>query len=241
MGETMKRLLTVAFGTLLLLVAMNGVAHAEKPVLGVADFTNEAHGAYWWRDGVGHDLAGMLTNELAAIGSFTMVERSKIESVLAEQNLNAAGRIAPGTGADIGRLTGAQYIVLGTVTAFEGSQEQGAGIGYKGLRLGGKRSEAYLAVDVRVVDSTTGEIAHVKTIEGRAGGRGVSVGGYRGGYSGSLATEEKTPVGEAIRAAVIYIGDYLDCVMVQQDGCEAEFAAQDSARREKKKGKLKLD
>lgn len=238
----MKRLVVATLAVSVLLVGLSGVAQAQQPVLAVADFTNDATGVYWWRHGVGRDLAGMLTNELAATGSFSMVERSRVDAVLTEQDLADSGRIAPGTGAEIGEMLGAQYLVLGTVTAFEESTgKQGAGIGYKGIRIGGKRGKSYLAVDVRVVDSTTGEIAHVKTIEGRAGSRGISVGGYRHGFSGALATEEKTPAGEAIRAAVIYISEYLDCVMVEQDGCEAEFDAQDEARREKKKGKLKLD
>ena len=38
----------------------------------------------------GWELSGMLTNELAATGSFSMVERSKLEHVLDEQNLAAS-------------------------------------------------------------------------------------------------------------------------------------------------------
>ena len=45
----------------------------------------------------------------------------------------------------------------------------------------------------------------------------------------------------AIRAALIEITDYLDCVMVRQDGCEAEYDAKESRRREKTKGALDLD
>ena len=37
---------------------------------------------------MGWELAGMLSNELAATNAFRIVERSKLESVLSEQLLN---------------------------------------------------------------------------------------------------------------------------------------------------------
>ena len=117
-----------------------GSAMADKPVLGVAEFTNNVTGVYWWNADVARDLSGMLTNELAATGSFSMVERSKLEHVLAEQNLAASGRIEAGTGAKIGKLTGAEYMVMATVTAFEeNTKGTGGGIGYKGIRVGGQQ------------------------------------------------------------------------------------------------------
>src|SRR5678815_1241551 len=88
----------------------------SKPVVGVAEFTNES-GAAWWRGGVGWELSGMLSNELSSSGAFRVVERQKLQSVLEEQNLAASGRVAKGTGAKIGKVTGAQYLITGTVTA----------------------------------------------------------------------------------------------------------------------------
>lgn len=80
----------------------------RKPSIGVTEFKNES-GAAWWRGGVGWELAGMLSNELAATGKFRIAERSKLESVLEEQNLAASGRVKAGTGARLGQVTGAQY------------------------------------------------------------------------------------------------------------------------------------
>ena len=64
-------------------------ARGDKPVIGVIEFKNES-GAGWWSGGVGWELAGMLSNELGATNAFRVVERSKLESVLAEQNLMCA-------------------------------------------------------------------------------------------------------------------------------------------------------
>ena len=239
----MQQKLVLAISLCALLLGA-GSALADKPVVAVAEFVNEVTGAHWWTGSseVGWELSGMLTNEMAATGAFSMVERTKLEHVLNEQNLAASGRIAPGTGAKMGKLAGAQYLVMGTVTAFEeGTKGTGGGIGYKGLRLGGKKGEAYLAVDLRVVNATSGTVDWVRSVEARAKSKGVSVGAYRGGWSGSLAHHQKTPVGKAIRAMVIEASDYLECAMVRQDNCLAEFDAKEKRRRESSKKGIKLD
>jgi len=58
---------------------------------------------------------------------------------------------------------------------------------------------------------------------------------------GNLAHEENTPTGKAIRAALVEITDYLDCVMVKRDGCEADFNAKEQKRRQGDKKAIKLD
>ncbi len=219
-----------------------GAAFAEKPVLGVAEFRNTASGVYWWGGGVGWELSGMLTNELAATNSFRVVERSKLEHVLREQDLADYGRVAKGTGAKIGKLTGAQYLVLGTVSAFERNvSKTRGGVGFRGVRVGGKKEDAYLAVDLRVVDTTTGEIKFARTVEGRAASKGIRLGLYRGGFGGNLEKENKTPAGKAIRAAIVEITDFLECAMVKKGGCMAEYDAKERKRRDSLKDSIKLD
>jgi curli biogenesis system outer membrane secretion channel CsgG len=213
----------------------------SKPSVGVAEFTNQSAAA-WWRGGVGWELSGMLSNELSSSGDFRVVERQKLQAVMEEQNLGASGRVAAGTGAKIGKITGAQYLITGTVTAFEeNTSSTGGGLSFKGIGFGGKQSEAYLAVDVRVINTTTSDVEFARTIEGRSKSSGVSVGVYRGGFGGSLAHEENTPAGKAIRAALVEITDYLDCVMVKRDGCKADFDAKEQKRRQGDKKAIKLD
>lgn len=222
-------------------VSATALAQSGKPSVGVAEFKNES-GAAWWRGGVGWELSGMLSNELSSTGSFRVVERAKLERVLEEQNLAASGRVKSGTGAKIGELTGAQYLVMGTVTSYEENvASTGGGLSFKGISLGGKKSDAYIAVDIRVVNATTGEVDFSRTVEGRTSGGGVSVGVFRGGFGGSLANEKNTPAGKAIRAVLVEVTDYLSCVMVERDGCEGDYAAKERKRRDSNKKGLKLD
>ena len=228
------------FAFLLMFIAGTLMA-GQKPVVAVNEFKNETS-AGWWYGGAGRDLADMLTNELQATGNFKMVEREKLAAVLDEQDLADSGRIKKGTGAKIGKLTGAQYIVTGSLSAYEENvQGTGGGLSFRGISVGGKKESAYLAVDLRVIDTTTGEIEFVRTVEGRSSGGGVAVGLYRGGFGGNLAKQEKTPAGKAIRAAIVEISDYLSCAMVEQGDCMAEYEAKESSRREKTKKAIKLD
>jgi len=214
---------------------------AGKPVMAVAEFQNRTSAA-WWYGGVGDDLAGMLTNELAGTGKFKMVERDKLAAVLDEQDLADSGRIKKGTGAKIGKLTGAQYLVVATLSAFESDVKgTGGGLSFRGISVGGKKEDAYMAVDLRVIDTTTGEIEFTRSVEARASSGGLAVGVYRGGFGGNLSKYEKTPTGKAIRAVVMEISDYLSCAMVDKGDCMAEYEAKEGARREKTKKAIKLD
>lgn len=214
---------------------------AEKPVLAVAEFKNQTS-AGWWRGGVGWELSDMLTNELASMEKFKMVERRKLQSVLGEQDLAASGRIRPGTGAKIGQVTGAQYLVTGTVSAYEEKTEgMGGGISFRGISVGGKSEDAYMAVDLRVINTTTGDIEFSRTVEAKSSGGGINIGVYRGGFGGQLSRYENTPAGKAIRGVLMEISEYLGCVMVDKDSCLAEYKGKETKRREKTKGSIKLD
>jgi len=214
---------------------------ARKPTLGVTEFKNETS-AGWWHGSVGWELSGMLANELASTGDFRVLERNKLESVLAEQDLGASGRVRQSTAAKIGKLTGAQFLVMGTVTSFEeNTADTGGGISFGGFSIGGKKQDAYIAIDIRVVNSNTGEIDFARTVEGRSKSSGIHFGVNKGGFGGDLASQNKTPTGKAIRAAIMEVTDYLGCVMVYKDECMDDYKAKERHRRKRTKGAIDLD
>ena len=47
-----------------------------------------------------------------------MVERAKLQQIQAEQDLNASNRAAQGKGARIGKIRGADAILMGDITVF---------------------------------------------------------------------------------------------------------------------------
>jgi curli biogenesis system outer membrane secretion channel CsgG len=224
-----------------LLFAASAAFAGSKPVIAVSEFRNDT-AANWWSSEVSRDLAGMLSNELSSTGKFRLVERHKLGAVLDEQDLAASGRVSKSTGAQLGKMTGAQYVVVATVSAFDSkTRETGGGLSFRGISVGGKSDEAYIAVDLRVIDTTTGEIAYSRTVEARSSGGGVSVGVYRGGFGGHLSNYENTPTGKAIRGVIMEISDYLGCAMVDQDECMTEYAQKEQSRKAKTKKSIRLD
>ena len=71
-----------------------------------------------------------------------------------------------------------------------------------GVRLGGNRSKAHIAMDIRLIDSSTGRVLQSHRVEAEAKSTGLAIGlDYR---QGSIGTDQfaKTPFGEAARKAV---------------------------------------
>lgn len=216
-------------------------AKQDKISLGVKEFRNNTN-AGWWHSGVGADLASMLSNELSSSGKFSLVERDKLQGVLDEQELAASGKVSPKKAAEAGKLTGAQYIVYGTVSAYEeNTSSTGGGLSFGGISVGGDKGTAYLAVDIRIIDTTTGEVEMSRTIEGKSGSGGINVGFYKNGLGGNLKKEEKTPAGKAIRACVVEISEYLECAMVDKGDCLDKYKKKEEKRRKKTKEAIDLD
>ena len=238
----MKRMVAFVVLAMTLGLISNGFA-AEKPRIGVLRFTNDTS-AGWWNAGVGRELQDMLASELVSTKAFQVLERKEIDAVLGEQELGASGRISRSTRAKMGKIKGAKYLVAGTVSAFEeNTSGTGGGISIGPISIGGKKDKAYMAVDLKVIDTTTGEIVDARTVEASSSGGGLSFGGHAGIFSGSLGKYEKTPTGKAIRACIIEIAEYLECSLVRgkDDDCMEDYAAKESRRKAKTKKSIELE
>jgi curli biogenesis system outer membrane secretion channel CsgG len=230
----------ILFVTTALLVSVSAHA-ASKPVVGIAEFKKSVS-VNWWGGQVGRDMADMLANELMGTKKFRVVERQKLNAVIAEQDLAASGRIKRGTGAKTGELTGARYLITGTVSSYEEDvADTGGGLSFKGISLGGSKGKAYIAIDLRVIDSSTGEVVDSRTVEANSSKGGLRLGFFKGGLGGNFKTKKKTPAMKAVRAVIIEITDYLACSMVEKDGCLSDYDAKESRRRAKTKGSISLE
>jgi curli biogenesis system outer membrane secretion channel CsgG len=211
---------------------------SSKPVIGVLKFQDET-GAMFLQGGVGRALTTMLTNELSARPSLTIVERQKLRAVLEEQNLSASGMVSAATSIEIGKLTGAQYLITGTVTAFENRVETKTKRGFMGYGAGVASASqgGYLAVDLRVIETTTGEIRYSRTIEGKTPPSSNNSAQTERAVIGAIDTG---PDSRAVRAAVIEIVDYLECAMVKRDACLTEFELKEKARIEHTRQAIKI-
>lgn len=228
------------------LAASGAAAAQQRPVVAVASFTNEAGSSAnrWWNSDVGDQLGNVLSNELSATGAFTVVERQQVGAVLAEQDFAASGRVRKGSGPATGNITGARYLITGAVSAYtEDTSNTGGGLSFRGFHIGGGKSEAYVAVDLRVIDSETSQVVHARTVEGRSSSGGLNLGGrLRNGLGGTFSHDDNVPASKAVRAALIKATDYLGCVMVERSRhCLAKYQHRDDKRRQSGRDLLDLD
>ncbi len=215
----------------------------EKPRIGVLRFTNHTS-AGWWHGTAGTELQDMLISELASTKAFRVLERREIDAVISEQALGASGLVNKKTAAKFGKLTGAKYLVAATVSAFEeDTSNSNKGFSAFGMSVGSKDGAAYMAVDLKVIDTTTGEIVDSRTVEATSKSGGLQLGLNTGFFSGNLGKQAKTPTGKAIRACIIEAGDYLVCSMTMGKGsdCMKAYDEKESKRREKTKGSIDLE
>ena len=73
---------------------------------------------HYWGDNLGAAAADELVTQLFKSGRFSLVERSQLEAVLAEQELGQSGLVTSSQAAEIGRLLGVQLILTGSITKF---------------------------------------------------------------------------------------------------------------------------
>jgi len=235
---------TVVFGLALVLLAavLAQAAQDEKPRLGVLRFTNNTS-AGWWSSTVANELSDMLASELASTKAFQVLERKEIDAAIYEQDLSQTDRISSATKVKLGKMKGANYLVAATVSAYEEqTRETGGGVRVGPVSLGGKRDKTYIAVDLKIIDTETGEIVDTRTIEAEAKGTAIGAGLNLRGFSLSGADAQKTPAGKAIRACVIYCSEYLACSLVQgQDAsCMKKWDKMEEKRRERTKGAIDI-
>jgi curli biogenesis system outer membrane secretion channel CsgG len=232
-----------AFLALGVFLAAAGPSNAqEKPRVGVLRFTNHTS-AGWWSASVGSELSDMLASELVSTRSFQVLDRKDIEAVLGEQDLSDTDRVDPATKVKMGKLKGAKYLVAATVSSYEESTKgKSGGISVGGLSLGGSKEKTYVAVDLKIIDTETGEIVDARTLEAEAKGIGLEGGLSIRNISLRAGGFDRTPAGKAIRACVVYLSEYLECSLARgkDDRCMKKWDEMEKKRRERTKGVIDI-
>lgn len=192
--------------------------HGPKAAIAVADFEDKTVGKGQYRAEYGRGLQDMLVTSLFNTNRFIVLEREKLQAVIAEQDMGASGRFRQDTVAPIGELEGAQLLVVAAVTGFDPGVAGGRGdVRGRGGILGDTRlgalaggfQQAHLAIDLRVIDTATGRILAATNVEGKAHSfdLGGSILGTQAG--GALSTFARTPMEQAIRQAINAAVDFV--------------------------------
>ena len=192
-----------------------GVRHA----LGIADFTSRE--GFSFEESSKENMRAMLESALFATNRFVIVERTNLEAVIQEQDLQKSKRAAKADDvAQTGKLRSARYLAACTVTeASSNTSGDSGGIAIHGIRLGGGSSKSAIVLVVKLVDTTSGEVVASERIRGEAGSSGVSIGVSQHGWSAGVSSFAKTPMGQAaqdcINKAVIFIAEKMESTAVE--------------------------
>jgi curli biogenesis system outer membrane secretion channel CsgG len=159
----------------------------------------------WWGGSwdVGAGVSDELVTALLATGKFRLIEREQIERVLKEQDFGASGRVDTSSAARIGKILGVQYLVMGRVTEFNFKSSGATGLSFgAGIGLDVKQTTAKVAIDARLVDSTSSEI--VAAVTGRGEKKNTNVGVAFNWNAVKIGSSEfrGTNLGLALRSAV---------------------------------------
>lgn len=180
----------------------------EKKRIAVAKF--DAVGAYaanFMGVDIGGGMAAQLTTALVESGRFVVVERATLGDIQREQQLGAQRQAPQEAVARAGGIIDAQMLIVGSVTEFEQAASGGGlNIGLSGplagIGFGGKTVEGHVGMDIRLVDTTTGQVVTSKRVEARVPESSVSFSVTKRGMEFGGDAFNKTPLGVATRKAI---------------------------------------
>src|SRR4029453_6758680 len=150
--------LVVAAG--LLSAASPSMAQGSKRVaVAVMDFDFGTIDNWWGQYDLGKGMADQVVDALVNDGTFRVIERKKLDTVLAEQDFSRSDRADPTAAklSKVGKVLGVRYIIAGSVTKFA-TESRGGAVRVKGIGLGGKKAKSSVNLTARLIDTTTGEI-----------------------------------------------------------------------------------
>ncbi len=200
----MRAKLVAGLAAAVAVFGMAGQAHAQakkKVAVAVMDFD---YGTidHWWGDyDIGKGMADQVVDSLVNDGGdiFRVIERKKLDTVLAEQDFSRSDRADPSAAklSKVGKVLGIKYIISGSITKFSTEQKQMGG-SVKGIGLGLGKAKTEVNLTARLIDTTTGEIL----ISAKGHGESKKGGGFafsKGGTSVGMGSSEfhESALGEA--------------------------------------------
>lgn len=142
---------------------------------------------------LGVSASNVLITYLDRSGQFSLYEREKLSSILAEQNLGAARTGDAAAVSKLGQVIGVDYVFIGAVTGYGYHSRRSEALIFASSTV----QEAEATVDVRMVEVSTGRIVASES------GRGVvtiQTGQVLG--VGTQAGYDETTASSALRAAI---------------------------------------
>lgn len=162
----------------------------------------------WWKDHLGSGFQEMLAAEMMKSPRVALYERETIKQIHEDEH-NLVNSEEDQT-LNKGKFKKAKYTLVGAVTEFEYcAQKRGAsvnigrvagifGVPAPDLEVGGKKIKAYLKIDLRVINTETGQILKTITTDGKIEDTNYR---FESAY-GDFSSQENSPMTKAAREAI---------------------------------------
>lgn len=220
-------ILSVGFIPLPLLAQQAPVRHRVAVLdFGYGTVMTSSQAVFGTNVDIGKGISDMLIDKMLSAGTYRIIERNAIDKIMNEQNFSNSNRVDPATAAKIGHILGVDAVITGDITQF-GRDDENKNYGAAAVgawthgALGGigkHNSKAVVAITVRMIDASTGEILASVAGKGESSRSGTSLlgAGYSGGSGAAAGIDmtssnfAQTIIGEATTAAVAQVATGLD-------------------------------
>jgi len=174
---------------------------------------------------IGKGIRAMLVKRMADANNVVIVERAKMDTLIKEQDMNAGNRVKQGSGARVGRISGADGLLAGDIVIFgrDDKKTKVRGGGVFGGAIGAiasstNQDKAVVAIDYRLIDAETSEVIATGEARGESIRKGNALGALGGVLGKGVAGVEvdmtssnfaETIIGEATQDCVNKLADIL--------------------------------
>jgi curli biogenesis system outer membrane secretion channel CsgG len=173
---------------------------------------------------IGKGIRAMLVKRMADANKVVIVERAKIDQLTSEQDRNVSNRVKQGSGARVGRISGADAVLAGDIVVF-GRDDKKTNIGggalargpFAGLHIKKEDDKAVVVIDYRLVDAETSEVIATGEARGESNRKSSGFSGMGGNWGGAggggvdmtSSNFGQTIIGEATQDCVNKLGEIL--------------------------------
>ena len=174
---------------------------------------------------IGKGIRAMLVKRMSDANNVVIVERAKMDTLIKEQDMNAGNRVKQGSGARVGRISGADALLAGDIVIFgrddKKTKVKGGGIfggAIGAIAASSNQDKAVVAIDYRLIDAETSEVIATGEAKGESIRKGNALGALGGVLGKGVAGVEvdmtssnfaETIIGEATQDCVNKLADIL--------------------------------
>ncbi|MBQ9389897.1 MAG: hypothetical protein IJU07_06990 [Synergistaceae bacterium] len=179
----MRKIIILLTALILVLTAISSSFADDRVRLGIMRFDSKTYDV---PDRMASAITDIFGRVLFKSRGIMLVERERLDEVMKELKLGMSGLIDEETAAEIGRLAGCEYMLMGSITNLA---RGGSGVAVPlfviPVSVGSRNQKVKATLDVRLVKVETGEIVFAETADGTASKSDTSLAAYGVGVSNS--------------------------------------------------------